>query len=149
MKPELPVTFKSPIFFQVILNNSTFHAGFYDSFLSGVYGEPNISSEESSLEIIPLLQKLIKVIEEKGPLPIPSQYSSAPLSNYKFSSLNEVTKQTNQRVDIFKLKPHSDKSKFFYIYFNSKFIFSFFEMYCKCKNNLNVLFAVLTFYYFF
>lgn len=34
-----------------------------------MYGEPNLSSDESSREIIPLLQKLIKVIEESGPLP--------------------------------------------------------------------------------
>ena len=37
--------------------------------MPGVFGEPNLSSEESSREIIPLLQKLIKTIEENGPLP--------------------------------------------------------------------------------
>ena len=34
-----------------------------------MFGEPNLASEESSREIIPLLQKLIKTIEENGPLP--------------------------------------------------------------------------------
>lgn len=46
-----------------------FHAGDYDALIPGVYGEPNLSSDESSREIIPLLQRLIKVIEESGPLP--------------------------------------------------------------------------------
>jgi len=51
------------------LNNSEYHAGDYDASIPGVYGEPNLTSEESSREIIPLLQKLIKTIEENGPLP--------------------------------------------------------------------------------
>lgn len=51
------------------MNNSEFHAGDYDAVIPGVYGEPNLSSDESSREIIPLLQKLIKVIEETGALP--------------------------------------------------------------------------------
>ena len=52
-----------------MLNTSEFHAGDYDALIPGMYGEPNISSDESSREIIPLLRKLIKVIEQSGPLP--------------------------------------------------------------------------------
>lgn len=54
---------------QIILNNTEYHAGDFDANIPGVFGEPNLSSEESSREIIPLLQKLIKTIEENGPLP--------------------------------------------------------------------------------
>ena len=57
------------IFLQVILGNSGFHAGDYDSNIPGVYGEPSFASDESSREIIPLLTRLIKVIEDNGPLP--------------------------------------------------------------------------------
>ena len=51
------------------MNNTEYHAGDFDANIPGVFGEPNLSSEESSREIIPLLQKLIKTIEENGPLP--------------------------------------------------------------------------------
>ena len=57
------------ILLQIILNNDAYLAGDYDSIIPGVYGEPNLSSDESSREVIPLLQKLIKVIEESGPPP--------------------------------------------------------------------------------
>ena len=51
----------------MLLSSSTYRAGDFDANLPGAYGD-NITSPESTREITPLLQKLIKVIEEKGPI---------------------------------------------------------------------------------
>ena len=60
---------------QGLLTSSVYHAGDYDSILSGSYGD-NIAASESSRELIVLLQKLIRVIGENGPL---KAFESTPL----------------------------------------------------------------------
>lgn len=47
---------------------SVYHAGDFDAILSGSYGDNNIATSESSRELVILLQKLIRVIGENGPL---------------------------------------------------------------------------------
>ena len=58
-----------------MLTSSVYHAGDYDATLPGSYGD-NIATSESSRELIALLQKLIKVISENGPI---SAVELAPL----------------------------------------------------------------------
>ena len=52
---------------QALLTSSVYRAGDFDAILPGSYGD-NIPSTESSRELIPLLQKLIRIIGESGPL---------------------------------------------------------------------------------
>jgi len=52
---------------KAVLNGEAMPAGTFDCFLSGVYGESDLTSKQANSELVPLLKHLISLLESGGP----------------------------------------------------------------------------------